>query len=242
MSIDKLKSRIGKLLALSRDSAATEAEALASMEKAMQLMAAHQLSEADLDNGKAQSEQPIAMVAFFDKSRETWRRMIWGGAAKLYMCDYFYNTRVFDQGRYWNTRHTLIGESANIAIAASMAQRFVEIGESLAATKAGMGRSFIDSFKKGYASRMSERFKARKAEAKTQTVQNSAGSALVLADQYEKAEAKISQYMEDQGIKLASKTISTGSRSGYHAGRSAAENIAMGGALSGGVTQKRLFG
>jgi hypothetical protein len=244
MSIDKLKSRIGKLLTLSRDSGATEAEALASMEKAMQLMAAHQLSMADVEGQQEQTDQPIEQASFYDNSRENWRRLIWFGTAKLYMCDHFYSSGDFDtNGRRWNTKHTLIGEPANIEIASSMAARFIEIGEALALTQAGMGRSYIDSFKKGYASRMFERFKARKLEAQSQTVHSSTGSALVLADQYRKAEAKIARYRSGQNIKIRSQKVGGGSnRNGYYAGRSAAEGVAMGGSLSGASSQMRLLG
>jgi hypothetical protein len=60
-ALEKLKSRLAKILALARDPAATEGEKEAAMEQANKLMTEHQISEADLrDLGK---EQEVGWVS-----------------------------------------------------------------------------------------------------------------------------------------------------------------------------------
>lgn len=225
MDIDKLKSRITKLLALSRCNGATESEAENAMEHAMKLMVEHHLTEKDVQT----IPEKVTKQKFEEKTRELWPAMIWAATAKLYMCHHYYNSRVGVP-----SLHIIVGTPDNILLASNMALHFVELCRNDALTQAGKGRLFISAYKKGFASRLSQRLYARLAEAKAPQPSNNQapGTSLSLALQYKKAEEEIKDYVAQNIGKVATRSAARPTSSdGFHYGQQSAENVALGGAL-----------
>lgn len=239
--IEKIKSRVQKLLTLSRDRGATEDEAAVAMEKAMELLGSYNLTMAQCEGHHGRpADQPIVRQKFYDSSNSFWRRMLYNGTADLYMCSYYYTAGAYDDQHIRHaTAHNLIGEEANILIAHNMALRFIEIGEQMATAYRGNGASFLDSFKKGFASRMTERLRERRAEAQGQTLQSaSTGTSLVLADVYRKNSTKIAKWKAENNFRSGrSASISSSDQHGRAAGRQAADRVNVGASLSGGHTK-----
>lgn len=219
IDIEKVKGRIKKLINLSKDAGATEAEAERAMEKAMALMAEYQLTAQQVDRASTapNSAGDIEMEDVFGNF-SPWKRIIFNATASLYMCD------------SWQSGKTvvIIGESQNIEIAKQMADHFIAIGEALASQRKGNGRSFIDAFKKGFASRLAQRLRERKAEAQKQEVTNSTGTALVLANVYDKNDLALTKWKRENDIRLKSTWIRTGNCNGSQAGKNAANGVSLG--------------
>jgi len=117
--------KIKKLLAMSKDASVTEEEAMAFMNKAQLLLAAH-----NLDMSMVTEEAQEADMATMDKTiYETsyghikWRQTLMGAVAKLFFCKGYINTST-EYGKTGNLKRVakfvFVGKEHNRAIAISM--------------------------------------------------------------------------------------------------------------------------
>lgn len=167
---DKIIDRIKKLLALA--ASANENEASAAAMKAAELLAEHNLSEADL--GTVDNEDMILDGELLSDSRP-WRRALAGEVARLYFCDYFYGwvketrpSRKCGYKRY--DRHSFAGRKHNVLIAKTIFMYLCDTIDRLAVAAANKhgtrGRgAFMGSFRHACADRLSERIRDKWYEA-----------------------------------------------------------------------------
>jgi hypothetical protein len=98
--------------------AGSENEAMIAAEK----LAAY-LLQVNLDESLLEDDHPVALISkkISAKYNETWRRSVYGSAAELFMCNYFYE-ETYQRSAPIN--HVLIGEEHNVAVATEMGEYF----------------------------------------------------------------------------------------------------------------------
>lgn len=228
--MDSIIEKIQKCLELARRGG-TEGEATAAMSMVQALLAKHNLSLAEVESKGQKAEDYIRNEA---GRLAPWQRYVWNGISKLYFCSFFAS----------GSNGIVIGKPSNIAIVSSMAAYVCSLGEQLA--KAGSkDRTFRNSFKAGFAQRISQRcFEEIKRAKENKVMDENTCTALVLAPLYEKTGKEISLWMARQGIQTSRGRSNqrVSNRDGYFAGRSAGDGVSLGrnGITGGGSTTLKL--
>lgn len=164
----KVVERIKKLLNLAKDGGATEAEASLAMEKAEEIMAAHNLSMAEIEaRGESPTEDRLKDRSV-RKANYRWQRWIMIELGEAYYCHVSVTVRqVRNRGgmRDLITGYQLIGRVSNVAgarnvyeyLLATIARLSKEYGE------AGNDKQSVARFAEGMAHRLSQRIRERHA-------------------------------------------------------------------------------
>jgi len=165
--LSKIVDRIHKLLALSKDGGATEAEARLAAEKAQELMTEYNLSMATVEarGGDSGAEGQRTKDKFERRQSYKWQRNLMCHLAKLNFCfcsekfKYHAHTSSFDG-------YELIGRSANVVSVQITFDYLVQTIERLARTEVGDPSQYFTkyahSFKEGCADRVMERLQERR--------------------------------------------------------------------------------
>lgn len=222
--MDPIKDKIKKLITLSKDRGATEAEAETAMSKALELMAEYQLGMAEINShniGDKANCDNIEEVKF--KNRYTfskWQCTIWSATAKLYGCDSFYQIEKAKPGTM-NCTVLVIGDPNACEVVKQMAVYFIDICYSLSEeyTKEGQDKGFIQNFRKGFAARLAANV-ADKLERMKYEHSRGTGTAIALIDQRNRVEQHVSQKYPN----LQEKTLG-GEGFGYILGSMAASGV-----------------
>lgn len=208
----------------------TEGEATAAMSMVQALLAKHNLSLAEVES---KGQKPEDYVRNEAGRLQPWQRYVWNGIAKLYFCSFFTS----------GSNGIVVGKPSNIAIVENMAGYICKLGESLAKT-ASKDRAFRNSFKAGFAQRISQRaFEEIRRAKENQVMEANSCTALVLAPLYEKTGKEIALYLAGQGIRTKSgrRTQRVSNGAGYNAGRSAGDGVSLGrNGIAGGSPNLRL--
>lgn len=157
----KIIDRIRKLLALAQS--ANENEAQAAALKAQELLAEHNLREADLH--EADDEFVIDGELLSDS--RPWRRKLAANVARLYFCEYYYGfVKQYTPDRKCGyirfDRHHFIGAEHNVIVGKAIFMYLCDAIDRLA-REAAKGRpargraSFVTSFRHACASRLTQR-------------------------------------------------------------------------------------
>lgn len=168
MSSSKVISLIQKLLTLSKDGGATEAEAALAAEKAQQLMLEHNLTFATVEQTGKTGDDGVRVKEGLDKRQVyNWQKSLMANIAELNFChvDLRYedrgHTKVFNGYR-------LIGRAANVASTTVMFEYLVTTIDRLAKEHvqdpARYFTKYAHSFREGCADRIAERLQDRQAE------------------------------------------------------------------------------
>lgn len=162
---DSMKEKIKKLLAMTTERGATEAEAQVAMEKANQLLKEHNLNFADINSleEKKDHREEDRFPAY------PWARTICAAVAHLYDCIYYYNTG--EDLR--KTNHIFVGRKGNSETALLIAEFVVKtvLKEALKAQKAaGQNNRYATDFAQGAAARLSEKAYALWREANAEKI------------------------------------------------------------------------
>lgn len=195
----------------------TEGEATAAMSMVQSLLAKHNLSLAEVES---KGQKPEDYVRNEAGRLQPWQRYVWNGIARLYFCSFFTS----------GANGIVIGKPSNIAIVENMAGYLCGLGETLAKAES-KDRSFRNSFKAGFAQRISQRCHEEIKRAKENKVfEANTCTALVLAPLYEKTGKEIATWLFNQGIRTTAKrsTQRVSNGAGYNAGRSAGDGVSLG--------------
>lgn len=211
---------VRKLLALAGNAGATEAEAALAMEKARDILAAHNLSmEAVAGEHGAIEEIGLAY------GRDAWRGTVALGVTKLYFCR-AYAAR--DQ------RLMIVGKPADAKVAALMLP-YVWLAVERA-TPRGHSRAFNNSFRRGAAQRVYRRCLDMIAARSVPAPIGGASTTLpALASLYDRIGREIEAYLRRvHGFQKFEKTThrTTSDAAGYHAGKAAGDGISLGGQVA----------
>ena len=201
---DKVMGRIRKLMSLANGTAeGGEHERDTAMKMALNLLAKHNLSMADLSQPAEKRMRDQA-----EYRSDPWVRIVGHALAELYFCGFF--STAYGSKRAF----TFVGLESNVATAKEMTDWVVKsiAAESrrLATERGEVTKTFANSFRKGAASKISQRCRALRAEAERANAgQASSGTSLVLASLYDTEKNANALYITDTlGIKLVTKVIS----------------------------------
>lgn len=237
--MESIIAKIQKLLALG-ERGGTEAEAEAAMQKVHELLAKHNLS---LDEVKDAVEDEDYVQDFVTATnKQPWQDYIWAAISKLYFCQ-CYQRKKMSGGKVASVQHMVIGKPTNIAVVKYVASYVVRTGEALAREAAkdrGDSRTFINSFKRGFAARINARVNEEIRKAREGRMTDSAtGTALVVAPLYDQAKRDIDSFLCQQGIRPrqgTSRATGIGNSDGYRAGHEAADSVSL---RSNGLNQAK---
>ena len=212
--IDKLR----KLLALGDTSrGATEAEAQAAMAKAHELLAAHNLTMADIEAPGGKIEEVI-QDEISTTMKDSWRDIVWTAVGKTFFC--------FVAKYVGTKRMAIIGRPADVAATKMMAKYLTETAERLAAASSEDVR-FKNAYRLGFAHRIAKRCYEIVQE---RTSANTPGSK-ELVPLYSARESEIKEFINEKipnsYVTQGTNKASHSSYAGYAAGDSAAASIPL---------------
>ncbi len=213
MSADKqnLIARVQKLFALADPAnGATEAEAQTAMEKAQGLLALHKLSLSEVEEFVA---EPVTEEATEHLGRKfCWKHIIMASAARLCFCETL---------RTGSGRCILIGKAADIATARELSRYLLVLGETTPkrsddyedARRRELGRQFLNSWRKGFAMRISQRVDELLAGQNEET-------AIIVHPMYNEARMANEAYLQENhpDVDCHSPVISASHSQGFKAG------------------------
>lgn len=236
----QLMDKIKKLLALASDERGNEEECKQAMAKVHRLLSEHNLTmEAveshALDEGDAVKVKQHA-YEHDKKVQPRWHGFVWNGVAKLFYGSYFRQRRtVWIEGEGYKPviSNVIVASPENAETARLVVEFVIQQIDALAKREAsGCGRSFIDSYKKGCAMRVSQRCDELIARARAGELGDETGTALVpLASMYDKAQMAINK--ELAGMRFSKSRATMGSREGYTAGVKAGDRVSLNRPLAG---------
>lgn len=173
MSDLKVIDRINKLLALSRDGGASEAEASLAAEKAQQLMLEHNLTMAVVEQTGAKAQDGNRVKEGLDRRQVyNWQKVLMQHVAELNFCHVM--LRYEDRGSIYGSRtrvfngYQLIGRAANVASTTVMFDYLVQTIDRLAKEHvqdpARYFTRYAHSFREGCSDRITDRLHERQRE------------------------------------------------------------------------------
>lgn len=193
--MDDIKAKVQKLLALAGNNS-NEAEANVAMEKAMRLLAEHNLSMVDVAEEEREQVDQLAVPI---KYLNPWRRSIIGSATRLYFCEaIYYEHGKYDKKGKWVTETTpvIIGRDHNVAVCRSMIEYLIKTSVRLGseyAKETGGGGKAQRGFERGCGERLATRLWRLYVD---QTKPKAAEGGSNLPALYENEKALVDQFIE----------------------------------------------
>lgn len=227
--MESIKSKIQKVLELAKRGG-TEAESDTAMKIALELLAKHNLSMSDIADIEVKDEDVTESST--DVNRQVWQSQIWNGVSNLYFCT-CYQKRYSLNGKDYKSI-VVIGKPSNIETAKEVVSHLIHLAESLC-DSSGQDRSWRNSFKNGFTSRVCARCRETKANHITKLSHENQERGLVIINLYALTAKQNADYLKAKGIRLCSTTSRTSARNGegYRAGQSAGNsaNLSRSGTL-----------
>lgn len=175
-NIDKAVDRIRKLLALSKDGGATEAEASLAAEMAQRVMEEHNLSMATVEarGGSSGADGKREKSQFTNKAPYKWMRTLMAEVGKLNFC--YVEEKWERKGEYGGSRtstfvgYSVIGRAANVASTSVTFDYLVQSINRLAAEEVDgdaqrLFTRYAASFREGCCDRVVERLRVKREQA-----------------------------------------------------------------------------
>lgn len=205
------------------------------MRKALELLAKHNLSMADVEAHEGEAEG----IGRSDTNagRTVWQRYVWAGISRLYFCNYFREVRyVSGKPKY---THVVIGRESNVETVEDIVTYLVDLGEELARNTGG-DTVYRNAFKLGYGRRIRERAIQQKDEATTRFVDSDTGGNLPILQLYELTTRENEEFMAMLGIRLTFRNSrpTYSSNDGYQAGQVAGQSVSLSSAARGRIGNK----
>lgn len=244
---EKIADKIRKLLALAKSP--NEAEAMAAMDKAQELMAAYGVSVDTVETeGQAGDADPVVSEEFDPNGTPTWKGLLLVGLGEAYSCE------VYKSGK----TYVVIGKPHRVAILKSFFEYLTATVDRTAKEARQRAqndpyaepnmyvnyswRKWGTDFRTAMAGRISQRLK-EKARQLRQTTTAATGSALVVQDLHNSLMRENQQFLAKQGISLrAGRTSRTRDTSASAAGRAAGDRTGLSGQMRGGASRRALSG
>lgn len=190
---EKLIARIRKMLALANDAAATEAERDTALQMVYKLLAKHNLSMTDVAPARAERRTQSTEL-FYGRP---WALTVCKAVAELFFCAYF----VSPSSEKNMVHHYFVGKESNAITALEMARYLVgSIRKEARRRQRELSENMTwqRSFCLGAASRLWARVK----ELQKQESEATPGTALVLANLYERERSENKGWLAEQGVSL----------------------------------------
>jgi hypothetical protein len=216
--LDKLIERVKKLLAMAEHAGSNEHEAASAAEKAMALLAAHNMTMADVKKHAKAGE--YGLFGQVPTGSHAWVRLVMNGCAKMYFCGYLYSTRKVP-GTKTSTRdnHMFVGEKHNVVVAQLMSAYLVATVKRLATTGAKtVPAKEVGQYKATFCFMAALRLVRRMAE----RVEEASEKGIVSEGRnlYLQAQDRFAEWMLGQGIKSKSRELSMKNRAVHSQGAS----------------------
>lgn len=236
--LDKVKSRIRKLLNLAADDAQADGEISAAMKLAEQAMVKYQLELADIEADDTQETPAESIDRVFAKCRTSrltqWESKLASAIVELVGSIKWYQAmQQVQTGAFQKTRQSVVcfyGPAEDVRIASELFAEFIDVIATMACGKFGgciKGQGATYAY--GFASALKEKAYAASQErariitpSTTAIVKRSEGS---LADVLVAKKERASQWLAESGIKLSNTSSSRGynwnsnTRSAYDCGK-----------------------
>ena len=222
----KIIEKIKKLLALG--SSPNESEAQAAILKAHELLLDYNLSLSDI------KEEISITEHIYEKSNKVvqYKRTVVSWVCKLNFCSVLYY--IGYHGSYVERRvktytQKIVGKPHNVIVCINMIDYIIDSIERLAKLKAGYGREYISSYKKGLADNLALRIEAM---CESDIQDNSGSKELVINNQ-----AEIDEYFKSKGVgklKFQSSSVVVGA---YNKGKEDGDSIRLNKQVVGSKSQ-----
>lgn len=227
---DKVIARVKKLINLANGNAAGgEHERETAMKMALNILAKHNLSMADL--GQEEMEARINEDIFHYTC--PWLRVVANAMAELFFCKFFY-TKVPGKQKY---RFTFVGLESNVQTAKGMTNYVIKsIRKGGAQVLKDIGPSAETSFVNAAAKTVSYRCQVLRQEAEAESAAKPTGTSLVLASLYEQELKSNEQYIESQmgiNLKAGRASLSNKNAQGARLGHEYGNNINLNRQITG---------
>jgi len=222
MSESKILEKVRKLLAMANHENANEHERDTAMRQAHALLTKHGLDMVSVENHQREKIDPRGEFTHEDWSIP-WTRGVRSAIAKLFMCDYYYGSKINGTRQY----HHFIGRESNATTAEYMSV-FV-VGSILKEGRNRYGHNLCPqtrAFGEGAAARLYQRVE-QLISAKIQEVQVSDGKGLALIDLRTSEEEGNSDFVKDWKIKKAVSRKTAVDADAFRAGREHANSIGL---------------
>ncbi len=218
--IDKsIIEKINKLLALANSS--NENEAAVAAQKASLLLTQYNLSLADL--GSDDLTDITELVVETTTRFISWKMLLLGGIAEANGCQAFRNN--------YNGNMRLIGSYASLIVCQNMYEYLSKTIEQRAKYRQGRGRAYLNAFRVGCATRLSQRLAEQRSEIENNGIAGNSETpqtpAIVVRSMFEKSEAAVAEYLKRQGFKIKTKSAQLSSESGFNSGYKAGDQISL---------------
>lgn len=224
--------KINKLLALA--SSSNENEAAVAAEKASLLLTQYNLTLADL--GKDEFTDITEDVVETTNRFVTWKMVLLGGIAKANGCMALHNS--------YTGNMELIGNAASLIVCQHLYDYLSKTIEKRAKYRKGRGRAYLNAFRIGCATRLSERLAAQRKEMENSGLSGNADTpatpAIVVRSMFEKSAQAIAEYLKQQGVTLTTKSYQTSSETGFHSGYQVGNKINLNQQVKAGDNLKQL--
>lgn len=230
----KMIEKIRKLLALAQS--ANEHEAALAAERAQAMLAEYNiaLSEVATEEKDAEDENIVIEVGGMTSSYP-WRRPLASAVAKMYFCEYFFQTIRSRSGS--TDQHSFVGAAHNVSVACMMFKYLDETIDRLAkqgalSVPANQRSPFRTAFRAACSLRVQQRIMQRIADAKAGKVQATEGGKNLpaLLNLYESWDARNKAHINDKVGPLrtrVSKLRTSLHVGGASAGREAGDRVGL---------------
>jgi hypothetical protein len=217
---NKVLERIKKMLALSNDSGATEAERETALRMAYNTLAKYNLSLSDLpseQDAEVRERQDVVISA------DRWARNLSMAVAKLFFCKYFYS----QTGTSGKDKHCFVGRQSNVITAKYMSEYLIksvkrEASKRYKSPTSPEGRSFCVGTVRSIGARVEQMLQ--------QDTESTPGTALALIGLHKREAEANEAWLADEGTSLTtSKGRADNSlRSGaYHSGKEYGKTVSL---------------
>jgi len=224
--MDKIITRIRKMLALANDAGASEGERDNALRMAHATLAKYNLSMSEVGNKEAPQEN--RMDKTLDTGNYPWVRRTAHAIARLFFCEYFFISVTNDK-----CRHYFIGKESNVLTAIEMTA-FVIGSIRKEGIQRGKGATSPSAFARNFAKGAADSVSNRCHEIRTaKPAGTSTGTSLVLASLYETEIAANKEYISNSmGVALRTrkpkeKAIGAGYFAGMEFGKSIPLNVQL---------------
>lgn len=232
MSKEDIIKKIQKLLAVSKDKGASENEAMMAADMAQKLLQAHNLSLGEIKNNE--NIEPINKESY-EVERDVWKGWIRNSTAKLYYCTTYSSSKLDKLYRKVKVTY-FVGRESNRIVAKHMSDYFIETVERLADKEfenVPGNRNEVNkmkhAFSQGCASRLSRRLKDKYLESNKPVEYTGIDNPNNLPLSYQNEEKAVVKWLEDNGIRLATKStrFSVRDRVAFSRGSAKANDIGL---------------
>ena len=222
-----IEEKIQKLLIMA-ERGGTENEMQVAMRMVQELLAKHNLEMSDVQKTEIEDEDIIQEKNDIDNN-VPWQRNIYYSIGRLYFCKVYSSYSYLPFGKKYVSM-AVVGKQSNVQTVRIIAEYVIKLCNELS-KQPGTDRSWRNSFKNGFQSRLSQRVteELRQMQTVIGKDREQTQNAIAIRDLYAISARNNDEWLKAQGINLSTGRSSTYSRNsaGYNAGGQAANNVSL---------------